>query len=810
LLNWAPYPKLRTVAGVRFVAGSQRRRRWGQLLVVAVLAGVVGGIATSLFAGASRSSSVVARYSAAVPRVDLQVFGAGLTRAEILALPGVSRVLPTSYVAMNRVDPNGFAGDGVNGNAFDYSGERDPSIRVLSGRFPDGSDPTHLAVNEGFARQFGLSTGDDLTVRMYRQDQSDELAQGIYAPVGPTYVFHIDAVIRQAMDIATEEVRYPVRTGGIPAHQSRSYILFPYDFLTSHRKEFLDFGDDYSVRLTDGPAGIDAFGAALAGAAPPDAQIDIEPGGNTRQASFDAPVDLETNALLGLGVALGVTAIVLVALLLRLEQRAHDADVDPLRALGMTRPELRAVAIIRVMPVALGAAALTAVVAIGLSARYPIGVGRQLELDGGIQLNLSVVLLGTVLIAVAIAAAAALLSRVTRDVPAVASPRLTLAGQLGRRGAPLPVTLGAHLAFESPNGRRSAAARYGVAVVAVLLIVVTAAGMWVAGVDKFHGDPASHGWPWDVVIGNSNFALPADDTTKLSTDPRFIAMTAASYGQLTVDGESLEALVVDSGGTAPLPVIAGRAPRGPGEVALGALTLRHHHLAIGSSVRLSLANSEFGDGGDVDVVVVGETLAPIFGESDLGDIAVVTFDAVASAGIDVAPQLVLARIDPHLDHDATIAALANELSEEVTIDIVPARAVNMHRVRGVPLVGIAIASVLAALVVGYTAVAGARSHRKELAILQALGLDRARVGWAFAWQGALTVVVALALGLPIGLIVGTNIWTRVAHGIGIDSNVSVPVWLALTYAGLVSAMSAAAGWSARTLRGELVEQLHAD
>jgi hypothetical protein len=780
------------------------------LIFIAVVAGVVGGITTSMIAGASRSSSVVSRYSAALPRVDERVFNSGLSRAQMLAVPGVSYVTPTVYVAMNRVDRTGAVGDGVNGFPFVYNGERDRSIRVLAGRLPDGHDPTHLAVNDAFVSQFGLAVGDDLTVRMYSQNQGEELMNGIFQPTGPTYVFHIDAVVRRDIDVAREEIHRAPRVGAISAHQSRAYVMFPYDFWTTHHAEFLAFGEDFDVRLTKGAAGVSEFEAAIARLLPTGAGVDFEPGGNTRQASVDAPVDLETNALLGLGVALGTTAIVLVTLLLRLEQRTHDADRDPLRALGMTRAQMLVVAVVRVVPAAAGAALLTAAVAIGLSAQYPIGVGRQLELDGGLQVNVAVVVVGAIFTAVATITVTSLLALRRGELTAVAAPRTTLARWLGRRGAPLLPTLGAHLAFESSTGRRVTVTRQAVAPVAALLVVVTATGMWIAGVDDFYNDPATHGWPWDVVIGNSNFEFPAADLTSLKADTRFAGITAASYGQVTVDGEHVEALVIDGAGTAPLPVISGRAPRSSGEIALGGLTMRHHHVAIGSSVQLSLANSEFGNGGKVDVTVVGETLAPIFGESELADIEVVTFDTTAAAGIDVAPQLLLARIDPHRDRASTVAALANQLTEELTTDMVPARAVNMHRVRGVPMVGIAIASTLAALVVGYTVGAGVAGHRRELAILQAVGLERRRVRWAIAWQGGITLGFALAIGMPLGIVAGIKIWTRVAHGIGIRAHPALPAWLALPVAGIVLAATGAVGWAGRAREDTVVRRLRAD
>jgi putative ABC transport system permease protein len=238
--------------------------------------------------------------------------------------------------------------------------------------------------------------------------------------------------------------------------------------------------------------------------------------------------------------------------------------------------------------------------------------------------------------------------------------------------------------------------------------------------------------------------------------------------------------------------------------------MRHHHLAIGSSAQVSFASSEFGSGETVDAIVVGETLAPVLGESELADIEVVTYDTLAAAGVEVPPQLLLVDIDPRLDRAATIADLGNQLTEELTLDIVPARAVNMHRVRSLPLLGSALASMLAALVLGYTVISGARRHRRELATLRAVGLERRRVRRALAWQSGLIVGAVLALGVPLGLAAGAKVWTQVAHGTGISATTTVPAWLALPLAGLLATAAAIGAWVHHAQRGTLVTHLRAE
>ena len=63
-----------------FLGRAQLRRRWRALGALAVLVGVIGGLAIALVAGSLRSASVVDRYFAAGIPYDLQVFESPLTR----------------------------------------------------------------------------------------------------------------------------------------------------------------------------------------------------------------------------------------------------------------------------------------------------------------------------------------------------------------------------------------------------------------------------------------------------------------------------------------------------------------------------------------------------------------------------------------------------------------------------------------------------------------------------------------------------------------------------------------------------------
>ena len=166
------------MGSVLFLAGApELRRRWRALGALAVVVGVIGGLAIALVAGSRRSGSVVDRYFAAGIPYELQVFGPSLTRGDLLELPGVVRADPSAYVAMMRVSSTGAPLEGINGMAGNWSSV-DPTIRVLEGAVPDGTDPFEVMVNEAFVELTDRGVGDDFEVRMFGLDQIEEVEAG--------------------------------------------------------------------------------------------------------------------------------------------------------------------------------------------------------------------------------------------------------------------------------------------------------------------------------------------------------------------------------------------------------------------------------------------------------------------------------------------------------------------------------------------------------------------------------------------------------------------------------------------------------
>lgn len=793
----------------RFLAGAQRRRHRGVHVAIAISVGVSAAFATSLIAGASRSSSVVDRVFDAVPKYDMEVFdGSGGLRTEFVrSLPGVSLAVPTNYLAFNLRNAANPITASINSNPTDFA-LSDPSVRILRGQIPNGIDPFEVVVNQSLADNFSLDVGDTLPVISFAADQYDEMASGIYEPDGPEFDFTIAAIVRFPGEIALDEARSP-RAGFL---STENLMIVSEEFFLIHRDDMINFGSSFNIRLDDGAAGIDDFVDTLRRSmANPDDLITFPWTVAENESAFSVPVDLETSALLAVGVGAGLIAFLFGVLLIRLERRLLDDDYPVLRAMGFTTQHLTRTAVLRMVPAALAGGTIAVAGAIFLSDRFPIGVGRKLEFHRGRQVNVALVVGGLLFVVTALVGGAALSARRAGIRRTQTSPARTRA-ILGTTRLPLHASIGARLAASGRDRERSSPAAATIITAIAATAIVIGVSTWLAGTANLYDTPSARGWVWDLEIGNVNF--PLDDATldAVPNSPLVSASTGISYGQAAFNGVSAEVLAFDPEGTAPLQTLRGRLPITDSEVALGAGLMRKLDVAIGDSVVFSLSESEFVEppavGGDIPLTVVGESVSPVFGESDIADIGVVTLQAIAAANGNAAPSMIMVDvIGP--DVSANIDALIAPLSEEVHSDRIPARIVNLQRVRSLPNVGRSLAVALGLIAIAATLLAPARANRRKLAVLSALGLDRRGRRIVVTWQGVFTAAVVLVIGIPIGLVVGATWWRSVTDDLGVTNAVAWP-----TSAVTITIVSAAVGAIvaaliavrhvsvARTLRGE--------
>ena len=84
-------------------------------------------------------------------------------------------------------------------------------------------------------------------------------------------------------------------------------------------------------------------------------------------------------------------------------------------------------------------------------------------------------------------------------------------------------------------------------------------------------------------------------------------------------------------------------------------------------------------------------------------------------------------------------------------------------------------AVSAVVALGLTLIASVRRRRRDLALLKALGFTQRQLAAAVAWQATVAAVIGLALGVPIGTVVGRELWTLFARSINVVPEPTVPV-----------------------------------
>jgi ABC-type lipoprotein release transport system permease subunit len=142
----------------------------------------------------------------------------------------------------------------------------------------------------------------------------------------------------------------------------------------------------------------------------------------------------------------------------------------------------------------------------------------------------------------------------------------------------------------------------------------------------------------------------------------------------------------------------------------------------------------------------------------------------------------------------------------------PVQIVNYRSVGSTPVilaVGLAVGAILA---LGLTLASSVRRRRRDLAMLKTLGFTRRQLAAVVAWQSTTTALVGVVVGIPLGIVIGRELWTLFARSINAVPDPTVPVLSVLfvgvgtlVFANLVAALpgrSAARTPAALVLRAE--------
>lgn len=830
------------MATVWLMLRADLRQRWRGLAVLALLLGLIGGTVLTAAAGARRTAT-------AYPRLLTWA-----RAAQVEVIPQSDHPVPAYYAALARLPqvavlstatfyqislpgrPGAFqpvtayaSPDGTLGVAGDR-------VKLLAGAMFAPSAPGQAVIDPQLARREHLRPGSLLHLTGIPDDRgtgSPDFARAI------PLTFRVAAV--GVFD-----------TGIVPAGSGNSAdpaVLFSPPFTATRAAQVIyNYGTFAGVRLRPG-ASLPAF---LAAARTLLAQRYPATRGQLNVISRADQVTAAERAIRPQAVALAVFAMLagLIGLavtgqLLGRQLALDSAEFPVLRALGQTRGRLAALALARLAPVTLAGAAAAVAVAIAASPLMPIGPARLAEPTPGIEVNLAV--LGAGLVLVAVLPLAVLAPSAWRAAgrpgsplgvaePAGAARPSRLGAALGLTGS-VPGSLGVRMAFEPGRGRTAVPVRSALAGIVIAVAAVTAAVVFGISLIALTGAPRQYGQNWDQKFDLEFGALPlALGARLLAADPAVTQYAAGNYGLVTVDGKPVAAIGLDPvrGGDY-LTLLAGRAPIGPGEIALGAQTLRALHARLGQTVPVTVSpvNSSDNQASAArpsvlrTMRIVGVVVLPTFGRgtfapTDLGTGAVVAASVLSEpfapgrraicTRAETCYNFFLLRYRPGTPLAAATSrlyALAARLgcpatSCAVTSDQRPGDIRDYAAIRDTPLV---LGGVLALLAVGtlmYVLVTSVHRRRRDLAVLKTLGLVRSQVLRVVAWQATTLAAAALFIGLPLGVLAGRWAWALFAGSAGVSPLAEVPVLLVLAAipATLILANVIAAGpaWNAARVR----------
>lgn len=793
------------MGAVRMRLRADLRERWRSWVGLALLAGLAGGLVIAAAAGARRTQSAYPRLLARSNPADVIVYNyqdpglAVLDPEQIEALPHVAEAVRGNlFYVTSSAAPGGVVAVAVDDERF---GTTIDGARIIAGRRADPHAAGEVTISYAGAEAYNLTIGD--TFPLIPSEGSLELS-------------HVSTAERERLLAFVRGLRPPLIAAGVPEvlrivgiqvgpgdlppiTTGSSLVVYGtpalHDVLS--RVDLADSEQDsLLIRLKRGEADIEAFNEAVSGLAGDRGYTQLlRRSDNT--AIVQRAIGPLSSALWLLAGLLGVVASLVLGQASARQVLVSSDDASALRAVGMTPIQLWAVAVTRSAATGALGAVVAVVAAVALSPLTPLGIARVAEPDPGFRLDASVLGAGALSIVVALALLAALpawraANAHHADVGAgaggAARPSAT-AVVLSRLGAGTAVVAGAHLALTPGRGRTSVPVRTTLIGVGIAVAALAAALGIGASLRHLLVTPRVYGQTWDRTINTYGEDDVAPGALAVKDDPGLTAISYGDGGEIEIEGNQLEFLALTPlKGDAYPPIIEGSRPTRADEIALGIRTMRTLGVKLGDRVRVGFDEGE----APRSMRIVARVVTPAPTSSKLGEFAYLDYEAIRPRqGAEDTAGVIVMRFAPGADQTATLIRVSKACCTADTLAFTgvegfalrgeaPVDVVNFGRVEDLPIFLGGAFAVLAAAVLGHMVSASVRRRRRDLAILKTLGLGRRQIRAAVGWQATLLVLVALAVGIPVGIIGGRWAWTALANGVGVLPEPRVPLGAVLT------------------------------
>jgi ABC-type antimicrobial peptide transport system permease subunit len=782
------------MGAVVLVCRSEIRRRFRTLAGLALIVALVTAVVLTALAGARRTESSfqrfrdVSRSSDAWVQVDDPVLAAGLTDA-VLGLPMVtdaaSWVITPAVPATAPTEAADFAllgdPDGRYGVAIDRP-------RLQAGRLPAPGAIDEVLLTETAAQTYGLGVGDALAMQTFSPSDLDALVNSDEFPG-----FNGPELELSVVGIGT----WPEELQGRVQNATLAGLVSP-AFEHAHTDTVGSWPITSQVRLGD-PGDVDALSDAVRELAGPDTEVIVDSAANSYADAVQAAVDALATAMAVFAVIAGLAGLVVVGQAVSRQVGTTRDQVSTLGALGVTGGPRTLMLLI---PIGLACAVgvlIGAAASIAASPLLPLGLAGRAEPDPGVWFDPAALLVGAAVLLVLMASWALVASWRAVHMTGVGRRQRpsTVAAALARGGGSPAALTGVRFAFEAGAGRTSVPARSALAGGAIGVTGVVAVAVVVASLGSLVATPSRWGWTWSSRPDMYGEIEPTLDA--LVADDRIDAIAGLSYASIDVGGEQAFGYAIESlKGSIPFAVLEGRAPAGPGEIALGRRTMAELDRSIGESVSLSSADrTEL-----VDFEIVGVAATPLVESTDPGRGAVLTVDGLdAVRQSDGSEQLLLTYAD-----GVSVVELEEELNNSADLRFPiyarpdpPGEVANLDQVRSLVVLLAGFFVLLGAVGVAHALAVAVRRRRPDFGLLRAVGFTRSQVRRTVGWQASTIAVTSSAIGIPLGIVVGRMVWRGLVGDMGVQADPAQP-WLVLLLVAPVTVLVAllAAWLPART------------
>ena len=767
---------------------SELRTRWRTWIVLALFFGALGGVVLGAATGARRTDTAYGRLlrSANAAGVFVVPHGSGFPNY-YRALAGLAEVAAVSPLARYNAGLPGPGGvpdsnivveasiDGAWGRTIDRA-------KIIAGTFSDPADPRAVVIDRGLAAKTHAQPGRELRLLDFPND-----------PQGNPDVAHPISLKFRVAGIATFDFQIVPST----RENAQPRVLLTPAFYRTTQGRSLAFVNDAVVRLNAGtPTASFARDASALAARYRETGGAVDVVNRAEEAAVtNHAIRPEAFALAVFVVIAGIIVLAVMGQLLS-RQAAQDASEYPtLRAFGMNRRTLFALSIARAGIVTVASAVVAIAFAILTSPLMPIGPARLAEPHPGFEINLTVLALGLIAIAVVPLLLVAPMAHRTAHVdsagaiPAAGGHPTRAAGVIGVR-KPVVGALGVRMAVDGGQGRTALPVRSTLTVMTAALAAMVAAIVFGASLARLVDTPSRYGQNWDreldLGFGGVSGVLAAQVAAR---QPAVVGYAGGNYGEVTIGTIRTPALGIDAlRGHDFLTMLAGRPPATPYEIVLGSRTLAKVHAQVGQNITVSVNDRTR------TMRVVGEAVFASFSRGTFSATGLGSGAAVSAPVLSVASDsgcaptvtcynFFLLRYRPGTD----LQAVSTQLEKVVTaagcppgfcsvIDTQRPRDIeNYTRVRNTPLALAAVLGLLAVAMLTHVLLAGAASRRRDLAVLKALGLTKREISAIVVTQSTTIAVTALALGIPLGIIMGRLVWTAFAHSLGAPTATNIPL-----------------------------------